>query len=374
MTYAEAFWGLYLPVTTTFRVCDIWRGFWVQRLLWDIGGHLLFGTATVQQVRNGHSYIKDMDEEYQLYHQSGSFARFLGAWSSSHPSLAQRIGQLARDIAAAGFWQSKEVEIMDAWLADLRTVGYVFPSVVSPPESAPAVIEKRAAICVTGVVECVQEAWAPTYADIRRRLTGDLDVFLFLSSSMQEGTVPLPTRLKQARSYMNSTVTVLYEDRDVDPRIPADCKPQFQLPKHSLFPVAAYFQQLWALNDCYDMVKDYAKRNGIRYQLFVRARIDTLARMPPTFERPNPFDVNTTIIVPPHRFFAGIDDGFALGPMELMSHYMKRWLSFQQCPPDRNFHPETYLKNYLARFTNVSVDASMSGAADAVPHGRRRCH
>ncbi|CAF3788077.1 unnamed protein product, partial [Adineta steineri] len=47
VTYYEAFWGLYLPVTTTFRVCDIWRGFWVQRLLWDIGGQLIFGTSTV---------------------------------------------------------------------------------------------------------------------------------------------------------------------------------------------------------------------------------------------------------------------------------------------------------------------------------------
>ncbi|CAF4062170.1 unnamed protein product, partial [Rotaria sp. Silwood1] len=52
VTHYEAFWGLYLPVTTTFRVCDIWRGFWVQRLLWDIGGQLVFGTSTVQQVRN----------------------------------------------------------------------------------------------------------------------------------------------------------------------------------------------------------------------------------------------------------------------------------------------------------------------------------
>ena len=26
----EALWGMLIPVTTTFRVCDIWRSYWVQ--------------------------------------------------------------------------------------------------------------------------------------------------------------------------------------------------------------------------------------------------------------------------------------------------------------------------------------------------------
>ncbi len=26
----DALWGLLIPVTTTFRVCDIWRSYWVQ--------------------------------------------------------------------------------------------------------------------------------------------------------------------------------------------------------------------------------------------------------------------------------------------------------------------------------------------------------
>ncbi len=373
MTYYEAFWGLYLPVTTTFRVCDIWRGFWVQRLLWDIGGRLIFGRSTVKQVRNSHSYIKDMDDEYQLYHQSGSFVRFLTSWSSSHHSLAKRIGQLARDIAQAGFWQSKEVDIMDAWLADLHSVGYSFPSIVVPTSSS-SIIQKRAAVCVTGLAECIQEAWTPTYSDIRDRLQGDIDVFLFLSSSVKQESILSNTRLKQARSYMNSTVTILYEDRVIDPRIPSNCNPQFQLPKFATFSVPAYFQQLWSLNECYDLVKDYEKQFNIQYQLLIRARVDTLAKMPSTFERQDVLNINTTILVPPNRYFPGIDDGFALGPIELMSHYMKRWHSFRQCPPDRNFHPETYLKKYLERFTNITIDPTISGAADAIPHGPGRCH
>ena len=79
---------------------------------------------------------------------------------SSYTSL-ERISQLARDIAQAGFWQSKEVSIMDAWLADLNSVGYSFPSIVQPSSSSSTnTTKKRAAVCVTGLAECIQEAWS----------------------------------------------------------------------------------------------------------------------------------------------------------------------------------------------------------------------
>ncbi|CAF1285966.1 unnamed protein product [Didymodactylos carnosus] len=374
VTHYEAFWGLYLPVTTAFRVCDIWRGFWVQRLLWDIGGRLMFATATVKQVRNTHSYIKDMDEEQQLYHQSGSFVRFLASWSSPLPSLAQRIAQLGRDVARAHFWESKEVDIVDAWLADLRSVGYSFPSIVypSPPR---AVIQKRAAVCVTGFVECVREAWASTDVAIRERLRGEIDTFLFLSSSLVKGPVPLATRLKQARSYLNSTVTVLYEDRDIDPGIPTDCKPEFQIANGARIPVLGYLQQLWSLAECYHLVKDYEQRFHIQYQLLIRARVDTVARMPHTFERQGAFNVNTTLIIPRNRYFpTAYDDGFALGPMELMYHFMTRWYGLRHCPSDNKYQPGIFLKRHLLRFTNVTIDPDMTGASDAIPHGPNNCH
>lgn len=46
----EALWGLLLPVTTTSRVGDIWRGYVVQRLLFDIGGSLVFTLTSNIQV------------------------------------------------------------------------------------------------------------------------------------------------------------------------------------------------------------------------------------------------------------------------------------------------------------------------------------
>jgi hypothetical protein len=375
ITHYEAFWGLYLPVTTTFRVCDIWRSYWVQRLLWDIGGQLMFGTSTIKQIRNSHSYLKDMQEEEQLYHQTGSFVRFLSSWSSSLPTLAKRIMKLAEDIAKAGFWKSQEIEIINAWINDLYLVGYTFPAIItsSPPPSRPRIQYKRAAICVTGVTECIQEGWAKNYQLIRNSLEGELDTFLYLSSSTYEGHVPLKDRLQQIRSYMNTTVTIIYEDRTINPNIPSDCKTNFVLPKH-VYKIEAYFQQVWALAQCYHLVENYEKLFNIKYQLMIRSRIDILAQKPFTLERNGIYNINTTILAPPNRFFNELDDGFAVGPMKLMYHYMTRWYSFNECPAGGMYHSETYLTRYLKRFTNVTRDRTLPAAADALPHGFKNCH
>ena len=60
--------------------------------------------------------------------------------------------------------------------------------------------------------------------------------------------------------------------------------------------------------------------------------------------------------------------------MKLMFHYMTRWNTLNQCPPDRLYHSETYLTRHLQRFTNVTSDRILLAAADAIPHGTNKCH
>ncbi len=271
--------------------------------------------------------------------------------------------------------EKKEIEIMNAWINDLYLVGYTFPTIItsSPSSSPPSIQHKRAALCVTGVTECIDEAWAKNYQLIRNSLSGDLDIFLYLSSSGYEGHIPLKDRLKQTRSYMNTTVTIIYEDRTMNPNIPSDCQTNFILPKH-VYKIDAYFQQVWALAQCYHLVQNYEKQFNIKYQLMIRSRIDILAQKPFTLERDGLYNINTTILAPPNRFFDELDDGFAVGPMELMYHYMTRWYSFPKCPPDGMYHSETYLTRYLTRFANVTRDKTLPAAADALPHGSNSCH
>ena len=310
----------------------------------------MFGTATVRQIRNSHSYIEDMDDEYQLYHQSGSFVRFLASWTSSLPTLPQRIATLARHIAHEKFWKPLETEIIDAWLADLQSVGYVFPSIVSSPPVHP--IEKRAAICVTGATECIREAWTRTHLQIRDRLHGDTDTFLFLSSSQTSGPVPIVDRLKHARSYTNSTVTVLYEDRDLHPSMSSACPA-----------TEKDYQSIWALAQCYDLVKDYANRFNVHYQLMIHSRVDLVAADNFKLEGDRLLNVNTTLILSSHQTSDASDDSFAIGPMSLMHHYMNRWNSLKECSVYNS-----------TQFMNATRDRRLPSSASIIAHGPTSCH
>ena len=131
--HAGALWATLIPISTTFRVCDIWRGYWVQRLLWDAGLHVLFRNATVAQMRNPHDYLNDFLDEADLYSDAGRLVRHLADWQSSQPHLFGRIMDLAISLALEGFWGSSDVKLVQAWLLDLLSVCYEPPAVASAP-------------------------------------------------------------------------------------------------------------------------------------------------------------------------------------------------------------------------------------------------
>jgi hypothetical protein len=112
----QAFWGLLLPVTTTMRVCDIWRGYWAQRLLWEIGGRLCFIPATVIQHRNVHTLQKDYIDELALYTDAGRLVDFLTKWVFTGKTFKEAVVQLSQDMATAGFWLQGDADIAVAWV------------------------------------------------------------------------------------------------------------------------------------------------------------------------------------------------------------------------------------------------------------------
>lgn len=126
-----AFWGLFLPTTTSFRVCDIWRGYWTERILWELDqpASLIFTQATVDQVRNAHRYTSDMVEETQLYEQSGQLINFLKDFKGSETAeLSQFIIQLSTSMARAGFWGWEDVDLIEKWLHELNKAEYSLPA------------------------------------------------------------------------------------------------------------------------------------------------------------------------------------------------------------------------------------------------------
>ena len=137
---SEAFWGLVLPITPAFRVCDIWRGYWVQRLLWDIGGNLCFAPPVAYQERNVHNFFSDYVNEQDLYLRSHHLIAFLATWRSDSPMLFDRIRELTHDLVGAGFFKPEEEKFIEAWVEDLSSVGY---ELESEPEQMPGIVGQK---------------------------------------------------------------------------------------------------------------------------------------------------------------------------------------------------------------------------------------
>ena len=129
--YQEAFWGLLIPITTAFRVCDIWRGYWAQRLLWDIGGNICFTKATVIQERNDHNLMHDFIDEIDLYTKTESLLELLLTWKSDSKSFFCRAQELTDRMIEKGFYKKKEGKLLDAWFKDLEKIGYKEPSLIN---------------------------------------------------------------------------------------------------------------------------------------------------------------------------------------------------------------------------------------------------
>lgn len=110
-------------------MCDIWRGYWVQRLLWDVNGSLGFTKPTVDQIRNAHNYLDDYMDELQIYDQTSKFIDFLSSWNSTSTRLETRIIDLMTEMAKNKFIGEEDVDLAKRWVKDLQNINYAFPKV-----------------------------------------------------------------------------------------------------------------------------------------------------------------------------------------------------------------------------------------------------
>lgn len=123
------FFMLLLPITVHGRVSDIWRGYAGQRLLWDLGLQLAFAPPLVDQFRNPHSYLGDLDAEIPLYKQAGVLVDRLREWNGTATTLPGRIEELYIDLYERGFLEIGDVYLMQSWIQSLLDIGYQFPPI-----------------------------------------------------------------------------------------------------------------------------------------------------------------------------------------------------------------------------------------------------
>ncbi|XP_067665439.1 uncharacterized protein [Haliotis asinina] len=143
----DALWALLIPVTPTFRVCDIWRGYWAQRLLWEIGGNIGFFPPNAVQKRNVHSYLNDAKEETDLYFKTERLVDFLTKWRcGAGLTFFACVTQLSADMAHEDFWKEKDARLANHWIKDLVALGYMEPQRISfgsLKDGAQYILEKK---------------------------------------------------------------------------------------------------------------------------------------------------------------------------------------------------------------------------------------
>uniref|UniRef100_A0A5B6Z5F3 Glycosyltransferase STELLO1 n=1 Tax=Davidia involucrata TaxID=16924 RepID=A0A5B6Z5F3_DAVIN len=127
--HSSAFWGLMLPVSVSTMASDVLRGYWGQRLLWEIGGYVVVYPPTVHRYDRIEAY--PFSEEKDLHVNVGRLIKFLVSWRSGKHRLFEKILELSYAMAEEGFWTKKDVEFTAAWLQDLLAVRYQQPRLMS---------------------------------------------------------------------------------------------------------------------------------------------------------------------------------------------------------------------------------------------------
>lgn len=68
---------LYLPSTVSMRATDIWRGYIAQRILWELDSNLIYLSPCVYQKRNVHNFMRDFDDEVEVYQNAEKLLHLL---------------------------------------------------------------------------------------------------------------------------------------------------------------------------------------------------------------------------------------------------------------------------------------------------------
>nr|XP_043611134.1 probable glycosyltransferase STELLO2 [Erigeron canadensis] len=129
MFHYSSFWGLMLPVSVSSMASDVLRGYWAQRLLWEIGGYVVVYPPTVYRYDTIKAY--PFAEEKDLHVNVGNLLNFLVSWKSDKHRLFEKILELSYAMAKEGFWSEKDVKFTAAWIQDLISVGYLQPRLMS---------------------------------------------------------------------------------------------------------------------------------------------------------------------------------------------------------------------------------------------------
>lgn len=122
--WPETYPLLYLPSFVSFRMTDIWRSFVAQVCLYKLGRHIAFREATMFQVRNEHSLIRDFKDEIPGYLNNMKIMEILSsiALSASPTDVGENLRLCYETLVEAGILPQEELRLINSWLEDLAAI------------------------------------------------------------------------------------------------------------------------------------------------------------------------------------------------------------------------------------------------------------
>lgn len=122
--FREAFPLLYIPSHCSFRMCDIWRSFVAQRILWANNWHLSFHQPDMVQKRNEHNLLKDFEDEVSGYLNNYTIVEYLKnlELKSGAEYIPENLLKCYKLLVEKSFIGKEELPLLEAWLNDLSQI------------------------------------------------------------------------------------------------------------------------------------------------------------------------------------------------------------------------------------------------------------
>ncbi len=135
----DAFWALFLPVTVTGRVSDIWRSYFAQAVFSKLNMGIAFlPRPLVVQERNPHDIMGDLVAEQDLYLKTDALIDRMQQFAKSNQTFINVEDMI--ESAYIWFYEHGFIDIDDVyhvqrWIKALANVGYRFPNLPNQKSS-----------------------------------------------------------------------------------------------------------------------------------------------------------------------------------------------------------------------------------------------
>lgn len=122
--FEPAFPLMYLPVTCSFRMTDIWRSFIAQRILVTCGWFTLFTQSTVEQIRNPHNLFSDFRDENEGYLNYAFVVDELSNLSlqKGQENIGTNLKVCYEKLIEMEIFKPNELTCLNHWLKDLESI------------------------------------------------------------------------------------------------------------------------------------------------------------------------------------------------------------------------------------------------------------